>query len=351
MFRLLICLLSSLLISSGILAQNKLADTESRLKDLASIWLVNAPLKEKLSHNRQFAKLLIETLRQPESYEYPFDSLESISMLRAEDNSFRIFTWQILDKQDTSQYYGNQTHYYFGIVQRKYLNESGETEYIPIPLLEMNEIPPGVENLVLDDQNWLGGLYYPAKYHESIPTLSFKYYDPKLQDSKGKIKKVKQTFYVLLGWNGLDNRSNLKFVDVMSFDPEVKDRVIFGANVFYFDLVPKFRALFKYSEYAPFSLNYAYVKRGWRKKKMIVYDHLASPKPGERKLKEIWEMGPDGSYDALSYEKRGGYFGWFTNVELAEEYNSKINRKEIEEMREKEMARLKEAGIDLSKPK
>lgn len=350
MTRIFLSLFCSFTIVASGVAQGNLSETERTLRDLAGIWLDEAPLDQKLERNRQFAKLLIETLRQPESFSYPFDSLESISILRPEDNSFRIFTWQILDKQDDSQYYGNQTHYYFGVVQRKYVNEDGETEYIPIPLIEMNEIPPGVENLVLDNQNWLGALYYPAKYHTAIPTLPFKYYDPRKQDSNGKIKKVKQTFYVLLGWNGLDNRSNLKFVDVMSFDPEVKDRVVFGANVFYFDLVPKFRALFKYSEYAPFTLNYAYVKKGWRKKKMIVYDHLASPKPGERKLQEIWEMGPDGSYDALAYEKRGGYFGWFTNVELAEDYNSKINRKQIEEMREQEMQRLKEAGINLQKP-
>ena len=334
----------------SVMAQPSLASVERELQSFSRNWLSNLPLQQKLSDNKKFASLLVKTLERPESFSYGFDSLTNVSMLRAEDNHFRVFTWQILDKQDSSQYYGEQTHYYFGVVQRKYEGEDGQIEYLSIPLLEMNEIPKGVENMILDDQNWLGALYYPARYHKGIPVRPFRYFDPKQRDSKGKIKKIKQNYYVLMGWNGLDNLSNLKFVDVMSFDPEKKDRVIFGANVFYFDLIPKYRALFRYSEYAPFSLNYAYVKKNrFSKKKMIVYDHLASPKPGDQKLKEIWEMGPDGSYDALYYQKQGDYFGWFTNVELAEDYNSKLNRKQIEEMREREMARLKEAGINLSK--
>lgn len=345
-------LLVSLTIGFFFLAhsQQSMSQVEQELQGYAVDILSHPSLEHKKKQNRAFTQLLMETLQRPESYAYAFDSLQTVSILNASDNSFRVFTWQIVNKNSDDAYYGEQTHYYFGVIQRRYQEADGNIEYIVIPLIEMEEIPAGVENLVLDNNNWMGGLYYQLKHSNNIPALPFRYYDPKKVDSKGRIKKEKQIFYVLTGWNGLDNRSNLKFVDVMSFDPNQKDRVIFGANVFYFDVIPKYRALFKYSEYAPFSLNQAYVRKSkFSKKKMIVYDHLASPKPGDRKLKEIWEMGPDGSYDALYYNKRSGFFEWYTNVELAEDYNSKLTQKQLQLEREKEQKRLLEAGIDLSK--
>ena len=149
-----------------------------------------------------------------------------MSILTAQDASFRIFTWQIVNKPSPDAFYTEQSHYYFGLIQRRYQDEKGGIEYLVIPLVEMEEIPKGVENMVLDNYNWMGGLYYQLKYSDHIPALPFKYYDPKQMDSKGRVKKTKQTFFVLTGWNGLDNRSNLKFVDVMSFDPNKKEKLI-----------------------------------------------------------------------------------------------------------------------------
>jgi hypothetical protein len=81
---------------------------------------------------------------------------------------------------------------------------------------------------------------------------------------------------------------------------------------------------------------------------MIVYDHLASPGLGDRKLKEIWEMGPDGSYDALDFSK--GRFEWKKNIDLAEDYNSKVTRKALEAQQDRERERLRDAGLDLGTP-
>jgi len=394
--RLLITFLTSLL-ALGLQAQRPLPEIEQELNALAQDILYHDSLAHKLAQNKRFASTLLKPLRRPESYRYPIDSLKTISILRAEDDAFRIFTWQIVDVKQPGTRYGEQVHYYFGLIQRKYQTKRGETEYVVIPLIEMQEIPPGVENMVLDNTQWLGCLYYPPKYNdEELVKHTFKYYAPKgkgpqsYQDAfqaiqenyeqlsdrdqrrlahmdrkqrnqvaqreaterneTRKLKKVKRDMYVLLGWNGLDNRSNLKFVDVLSFDPRDSSRAVFGANVFFFDpLVAKHRALFRYSEYSPFSLNYAYVQHGlfpWSKKRMIVYDHLAMPGNGEQKLKEIWEMGPDGSYDALYFRK--SRFNWLTNIDLAEDYNNKVTRKALEEQQERERERLKKAGIDLS---
>ncbi|WNJ18587.1 hypothetical protein [Pontibacter sp. G13] len=340
-------------------AQRNIYEVELELRDHAEVLLGTADLRQKVQDNKAFSSLLFETLKRPDSYDFPFDSLKSVSILRAEDDAFRIFTWQISHRADTNQrsYYGNISHYYFGMVQRKIEIGKDSFRTVVIPLIELNEIPSGVENLVLDNQSWLGGLYYQPKFHEGIPKMKFKYFDPTDRKSNGKLKKKKLHYYLLFGWNGMDNRSNIKFLDVMTFDPKDEERVIFGANVFYFDVLPKFRALFKYSEYAPFSLNYSYVQAGSKRKLMIVYDHLATPKMQEKKLEEITELGPDGSYDALGYNKRSGVIEWFSNVELAEEFNSKLNRQRIEEQRElfekqrqAEIDRLKAAGIQLQPP-
>lgn len=352
MIRILISLICSLLAmvwsASPLIAQRSLAQVEVELAQMANEILTHPNLEHKIELNRKFSRKLIEVLERPESYSHAWDSLKTVAVLDASDGSFRMFTWQIVDEKDPRVNYGESSHYYFGLVQRRYESEKGKIEYLVIPLIEMPEIPAGVENMLLDNQNWIGGLYYQLRHTKGIPRETFKYYDPRQRNSKGEPLKVKQDFYILSGWNGLDHRSNIKFIDIMTFDREKPDRIIFGANVFYFDLIPKYRAIFKYSEYAPFSLNYSFVKKGlFGKKKMIIFDHLASPKPGEQKLKEIWEMGPDGSYDALEFKSRGGFFAWYKDVELAEDYNSRVTRKAIDAQRKAELDRLKEAGIKL----
>jgi len=330
-FQLLICLGLSFGILNPTFAEQSLEEIETELAALAEDILLHDSLSYKITQNKKFATLLRKTLQRPESYNYEFEKLKSISILKSEDDAFRIFTWFIVDK-NYREYYGEQYHYFFGFVQRKY-QEAGNTEYIVIPLLEMNRIPQGIENMVLDNGNWLGALYYKPQNGDKIPNLKLKYYDRQLSKG-GKQKKVKKDFYVLLGWNGNDNRSNYKMVEVMSFDPEDKNRVIFGADVFYFSAIPKFRAIFNYSEYSPFSLNYNWVKVGPVKKaNMIVYDHLGTPKGKKAEMKEVWELGSDGSLDGLYFYKRKGIFEWHRDVQLAEKYISKQHRKAIAEVR------------------
>ena len=42
-----------------------------------------------------FIRMLVRSLKLPNSFYFPFDSLQTISKLYAPDSSFRIFTWQI----------------------------------------------------------------------------------------------------------------------------------------------------------------------------------------------------------------------------------------------------------------
>ncbi|MEM9720770.1 MAG: hypothetical protein AAGA10_16020 [Bacteroidota bacterium] len=327
---------------SFILSQ-PLPEIERELKALSMAFLDTLSLSEKLKINKQFTSKLKSCLTRSESFAYPFDSLATVSSLYASDKSFRIFTWQLTERVNDP--IPQTLNYFFGLFQRKWIDQAGEEELVIIPLIELSKIPVDIENRILDQNNWLGGLYYPARFGPDIPLLNIKYLDP----STGK--KVKTPAYVAMGWNGYDAISNFKFVEVITPDPEVKDRIIFGANIFFYDLVPKYRVVFRYSDNAPFSLNYGYAKWGPGKlfrKRMVIYDHLANPN-SNRRPGTPFALGPDGSYDALNFFKRGGYFEWYRNIEIAENYNSKLTQKMLQEQQSRERKRLQSVGLPIEK--
>ncbi|MBX7240680.1 MAG: hypothetical protein K1X92_02945 [Bacteroidia bacterium] len=395
-------------------SQEKFAKAEKELKKMAFEILNHDSLEHKISVNKKFTEKLLDILRNPESFNYRFDSLQTISILNAEDKSFRIFTWYIVDK-NYREMYGEQYHYYFGLIQRNVPNPKKPGELIIIPLIQQGKIQASVENEPLTNMNWIGALYYPIKGESGLPVYKIKYYEKakqmfsekiienynksrktgKPQKFKGEKQKAqKKNFYLLLGWNGGDNTCNYKMVDLLHFDEKDPTVAKFGADVFYFDFIPKFRAVFKYSEYAPFSLNMGKVKRGpfsTFDKDMLVYDHLAVPLKS-KEMKQVWDLGPDGSYDALGFYNRlgsRGIFEWYKNITLAdgsstkisaaqkkkieeareqaakdlygdkykeflrgnEDLNRKMTAKEIRKREEEEKRKLKEAGINLDKPK
>lgn len=345
-------------------AGKSIAQVEKELAPIASFILNDTSTDAKIEANKEFIVRLTNLLKRPDSYDYPFDSLKTVSHLNPQDNSFRIFTWFIIDNP-ANAYFSELSHYYFGLVQRKYVDVKGKTHYIVIPLMELEQVPKGLESLVTDNYSWFGALYYKPKDSKYIPEYDGFYYQ--LMPGKGDLKrdpnakeevityipgkyrgrtvkvvdqpkysnykrvKTATKYYLLMGWNGWDNTANYKVVDVLSFDPKDSSKVNFGAPIFYFDRIPKARALFKYADYANFSLNYTTVRRGPLKifqKRMLVYDHLSLPQSA-RPLDQ-YDMGPDGSYDALSYfGKYGGYFEWYRNVETNERTNGKKHAKEM----------------------
>ena len=54
----------------------------------------------------QFLKRLVQALKIENSYLYPFDSLKTISIVKPEDDNFRIITWQLTMKDQSYRYYG-----------------------------------------------------------------------------------------------------------------------------------------------------------------------------------------------------------------------------------------------------
>lgn len=363
-------------------ASKSIAQVEKELAPMAHTILNGDSTDEKVTLNKEFTTRMMYLLKRPESFDYPFDSLKTVSILKSADHTFRVFTWYFVDRPKDVMY-GDLAHYYFGLIQREYITATGEKQYIVIPLMELPSIPQGFESVVTDNYRWFGALYYQPKDKTYIPQFRGQYY--KLVPKEGEVgevnetewvydfvpgkvgertlrqvkklkydnmKRVKEdiTYYVLTGWNGWNNQANYKVLEVMSFDPEDSTRVLFGAPILYFDKIPKSRALFKYSEYAPFSLNINTVKSGWfklGKRQMFVYDHLANPNMNPET--GIYESGPDGTYDALNYyKKHGGYFEWYRNVKVVDGANNQYSDKELKRIRKERERRLKEEGIDPS---
>ncbi|MEM9024845.1 MAG: hypothetical protein AAGB22_13945, partial [Bacteroidota bacterium] len=64
---------------------------------------------DKDSLNDQFVALLIDVLKQPDSYAHPFDSLPQTGALRSPDGAFRMINWNL--------HYRNNTYRYFCYIQ------------------------------------------------------------------------------------------------------------------------------------------------------------------------------------------------------------------------------------------
>ncbi len=54
----------------------------------------------------KFVKTLVRALKTENSFYYPFDSLKTISIVKPEDEKFRILTWQLTLKDMSYRYYG-----------------------------------------------------------------------------------------------------------------------------------------------------------------------------------------------------------------------------------------------------
>jgi hypothetical protein len=345
-------------------AGKTVAQVERELAPIANFILNDTNTDAKIEANKKFIVRLTNLLNRPESYDHPFDSLKTLSCLRPQDNAFRIFTWYIIDNP-ANAYYSEDAYYYFGLVQRKFVDMKGQIHYLVIPLMELEQNPKGLESIVTDNLSWFGALYYKPKDTKYIPTYDGFYY--KLTPAKGEVKrdpnakeevvtyipgkyrgrstklvnqpqysnykrvKTDVKYYLLMGWNGWDNTANYKVVDVLSFDETDSMKVNFGAPIFYFDRIPKARALFKYADYATFTLNYSHVRRGPFKmlsKRMLVYDHLSPPQLS--RPTDQYDLGPDGSYDALNfYGRYGGYFEWYRNVTTTEKSDNRKHAKEM----------------------
>ena len=237
-----------------------IAEYEDTLRIMAHTIMNGENEEEKTKANDAFIKTLKEVLQYERSFNYPFDSLKTISVKTSSDNKVRIFTWLL--KKD------NDTYQYFGFVH--YHNKS-KKRYEIIELIDNSEEIRRPEIEQLDNTNWYGALYYEIIH----------------------IKKKGRKYYTLLGWDGNNEMSTKKIIDVMYFSG--REKIKFGASIFKEGKTTTKRFIIEYNATSTISVRYD------KKEKRIVFDHLIPMRKDLEGLHEYYV--PDGTYNALQYTK------------------------------------------------
>ncbi|WP_025146740.1 hypothetical protein [Pedobacter jeongneungensis] len=234
---------------------NKLAIFQDTLIKISANAVAAQNDAKKMEANSKFVKTLVEALKTPNSFSFPFDSLKNISVIKSPDQAFRILSWYIQQEDGTYRYYG--------AIQMN--TKSGPLKLFPLIDQTENLNDP---NVITNNQKWFG-----ARYYEILPVTSGN----------------RLPYYVLLGWKGNTQVTTKKVIEILSFD---KENLVFGAPVFDGkELKGKNRVIFEYAKSNAMTLK-TDVKAG-----MIVFDHLASFDP---EIKDRFEYyGSDGTFDGF----------------------------------------------------
>jgi hypothetical protein len=294
---------------------------EAELAQVARLILRHDSLPYKHELNKQFIKRMEIILNRPDSYDFPFSALETVSRILPQDNSFRIFTWTMYDADKEKTYHNS---IYFGFIQRRWISPTTKISHLIVTQLhdKVGNFAT-VENTILTPKDWFGALYYQPR-HSKHGVQSYKGKYREMDGMTGKKKTKHITYYVLFGLNQNNLSTNFKVIDVITFDPIDSTTILFGAPIFVTRAVPAVRRVFQYADNSPFTLNIGhFTTRSLglfnRKHEGIVFDHLITPK--FKKDLQLSQTGTDGSYDALIYirrvfDQRKGIFITARNVKV-----------------------------------
>jgi len=245
---------------------------QDSLKKFSYQIINNENQTERYDYNYKFIKTLVEALKTRQSFNYNFDSLNTISLLKSPDQRFRIFSWHVMNDNGSYRYYGS--------IQVN--NPDGKLQLFP--LVDYTDRIQNPQDTVTSNEQWYG-----AQYYKIIPVTY----------------NVRTPYYVLLGWKGSTVRSTKKVIDILYF----KDgKAYFGMPVFdgNKETAGNKRIIFEYSRQVSMMLDYL------PKEGKIVFDHLAPPDP---KMEGEYNMyGPDMSYDG--YKLLNGRWRYQTDLVL-----------------------------------
>src|SRR3982750_2815884 len=151
MFKLLVAFL--LMIASSAMAQpaadfKSLKQQEEVMAPYAKDMIFADQAEDRLLADSSFTRMFVKALRTPYSFEYPFDSIITVSKVYAPDSSFRIFTWQF--ERDES--YFRQR----GAIQMK--TKDGSLKLFP--LIDASQFTSNLTDSVRSNTNWIGAIYY-----------------------------------------------------------------------------------------------------------------------------------------------------------------------------------------------
>jgi hypothetical protein len=232
---------------------------------------------QRFDQNAKFIKMLVNALKTPASFNYEFDSLKTISIVKSPDRLFRIFSWYIPTEEGTYRF--------FGTIQMA----TGDGSLKLYPLIDDTEHFKN-DNEVTTNKQWYG-----ARYYEIIPLMA----------------AGQKTCYALLGWKGNNNKTSKKVIDILSFEGNT---IQFGKPIFEGPKTTpaRNRIVFEYNKLNTMTL------RLDKKEQLIAFDHLA---PMDSTMVGNFEYyASDSSFDA--YRLVGNKLKLIENVELNNDPNA-----------------------------
>jgi hypothetical protein len=209
-------------------------------------------------------------LKNPQSFEYKFDSLRWTGRIYSPDRKLRFITWNIPAS--------NGSHTYFGFLQ---YNQGKDQPCLVFRLQDRSGEISQPETAILSPEKWWGALYYQVLVNKFRGTR----------------------FYTIIGYDLNDRYSNKKVIDILTFHDNIP---VFGHPVFRMDGKLKNRVIFEYAE------DVVMVIRFNEKNKMIVFDHLSPIDPALKNNPRFY--APDSSYDGFRFRK--GFWEYVQDIDV-----------------------------------
>ncbi len=241
--------------------------------------------EEKKILNQKICETLKTVLANEKSAEYQFDSLQKfISILTSDDEKIRFYNWNI--------HFENGSFQYVAFLQ--YFSKKSD-KWFYISLKDKSDAITNPEQTILCDTNWFGCLYYQV--------VTKKY--------KGK------KYYTLLGWDGNDDFTNRKIIDVLTFDEQ--EKICFGSPIFQVDKKTYKRVIFEFAERTTMALRFE------KRKNRIIFDRLT---PTDSQFKgQTLMSGVSGLTDALKFSK--GKWIYFPDIMMENKPQKEKDKKII----------------------
>jgi hypothetical protein len=217
--------------------------------------------QDRLNADSTFTKVLMRALKTSYSFNYPFDSLQTVSVLYSPDSVFRIFTWQLVINENVIRQHGAiQMRTPDGSLRR-------------YPLIDKSDVTTNVADTVANNLGWIGAIYYKIILKQS----GF------------------QKYYTLLGFDENNIRSSRKIIEVLTFQ---NNEPVFGGSYFSGEKADGFskwqsRYIMEYKKEAGPRLNYD------KDMDMIIVEHLVSE---SGQPKKTWTLVGDGDYEGFVWK-------------------------------------------------
>jgi cell division protein FtsI/penicillin-binding protein 2 len=101
---------------------------------------------DRLDADSMFTRMLVRALKIKNAFHYPFESLQTISILYSPDSMFRIFTWQLVINENVIRQHG--------AIQMKTYDGSLKL----YPLIDKSDVTINVADTIGNNFGWIGAI-------------------------------------------------------------------------------------------------------------------------------------------------------------------------------------------------